>query len=242
MLTVEYGDSQGPTQPLLVFLHGFPGLRSKQNRDLAEQAANGVSGKSFVALYSGLGQAPGQFSFSGCLLDVRGFFHDLMTKWPDRQFTLVGHSWGGLMALILASEFPSRIHSLVLLSPLLDFKGENGQGIGREEFIEMGREHPEISFGGADFLSADFDNLGKQIDIPAVIEKIPAQTQILFLQAKNDKITPESVAKQLLPHFRATVSYREIEVDHSFLGEGRSEVSRFICAHVALSQQKAMSK
>jgi proline iminopeptidase len=41
----------------------------------------------------------------------------LRQQWGTEQLTLAGYSWGGLLALLYAIEFPHRVESLALVSP-----------------------------------------------------------------------------------------------------------------------------
>ena len=42
---------------------------------------------------------------------------ELRRQWGLEQLTLVGYSWGGLLALLYATEFPDRVGRLALVSP-----------------------------------------------------------------------------------------------------------------------------
>jgi proline iminopeptidase len=42
---------------------------------------------------------------------------ELRSQWGVERLTLVGYSWGGLLALLYATEFPARVARLALVSP-----------------------------------------------------------------------------------------------------------------------------
>jgi pimeloyl-ACP methyl ester carboxylesterase len=220
MQSVTYGAIEN-NGPIMVFLHGFPGLRSKQNRDFAETAVRELGGVAYVALHSGLGVAPGKFSFTNCLHEVREFFKGIVKEASGaadvhggsgtarRPVYLVGHSWGGLMSLILASEYPDVVDRVVLLSPLLDFRS---LGDVRAGFAEMVREHAQLEFGS----------------VEEIIEKIPSRIRVLLLQSQGDQVTPTEVARKRLAHFKNRPEFVEVDVNHSFLGHARGEVGERI--------------
>jgi pimeloyl-ACP methyl ester carboxylesterase len=236
MQSVTYGAIEN-NGPIMVFLHGFPGLRSKQNRDFAETAVRELGGVAYVALHSGLGVAPGKFSFTNCLHEVREFFKGIVKEASGaadvhggsgtarRPVYLVGHSWGGLMSLILASEYPDVVDRVVLLSPLLDFRS---LGDVRAGFAEMVREHAQLEFGSVEELANDYHHLARQISVEEIIEKIPSRIRVLLLQSQGDQVTPTEVARKRLAHFKNRPEFVEVDVNHSFLGHARGEVGERI--------------
>jgi proline iminopeptidase len=65
----------------------------------------------------------------------------LRSQWGLERLTLVGYSWGGLLALLYATEFPARVSSLALVSPAPAWLGA------REEFERRFQERnlaPEL--------------------------------------------------------------------------------------------------
>ena len=51
----------------------------------------------------------------------------LLTHWSLPQATLLGYSWGGLLALLYATEHPDRVARLALVSPAAISKGARGE-------------------------------------------------------------------------------------------------------------------
>lgn len=227
MQILKFGaaDAQGP---VMLFLHGFPGLRSKQNRDFAEKAVQALGGRAYVPLYAGLGQAEGVFKFSTCLTKIRAFVAELLQHEIGREIYVAGHSWGGLLSLLIASEHPERVTKVALLSPLLDFAA---MGDIRHGFAEERLKHPSLSFGTVDDLAEDFDELAATVDVRGAIAAIPAETEVLFLQADGDPITPTSSAELMLKSFKRAPEFKLVNVDHSFLGPARDEVAELVVGH-----------
>lgn len=207
----------------IVCLHGFPGIRSRQNREIAERVASETRRQTYVLLYRGLGQAPGVFSFEECIRDVRQFFLDLISK-GVMTIDLVGHSWGGFLSLLMTSENPRAIGKIVLMSPLLKFYAED---ICRPSFAETARANPQVALLNADLLSQEFVHVSEKYPSESLIRSVPEATEILFLQAKNDLITPEGEALRMLKHFRRQPQFFLVDQDHSFLSN-RQDLARQI--------------
>lgn len=201
-----------------VFLHGFPGIRSRQNRDIAEQVALLTGHRVKVLLYGGLGHAPGIFTFRSCLDDVSSCVDDLLKDLSREggrpKIQLVGHSWGGFLALVMASRRTDRVSKMVLMSPLLGFASED-QAL--SAFKNIAGDHPELCLGDTAELSRDFAQVGTEYPPERLVASLPETIDILFLQAKEDPITLTPIAEQVVQKFRRRPDFRLVDQDHSFL-------------------------
>jgi pimeloyl-ACP methyl ester carboxylesterase len=103
------------TRPLALLLHSG-GLTSRQWRKLGHQLA--VSHDVLAPDLLGYGDQPwpvGEpFHFGQDLERLTG----MLASMPDRPADLVGHSYGGLLALQLALALPERVRSLALYEPV----------------------------------------------------------------------------------------------------------------------------
>jgi pimeloyl-ACP methyl ester carboxylesterase len=206
-------DLSGPR--LTLFLHGFPGIRSRQNRDLAEALAERTGRPSHLFLYAGLSQVEGQFSFRECLAGVHAGVERILGQ-GEFEIDVVGHSWGGFLALTLMDRHPQRIRRAVLMSPLLEFAAE---ALCERAFAEMARENPQISIGDPLGLAKEFKGVSLDFPTDTLISSISEKTRLLILQSREDEITPASVAAGFLPRFRQQPLFEIVETDHSFLGD-----------------------
>jgi pimeloyl-ACP methyl ester carboxylesterase len=205
---------------LTLFLHGFPGIRSRQNRDLAEALAKQTGRPSHVLLYPGLSQAEGRFSFRECLDGVHARVerlfeeHDRQNRQAECKIDLVGHSWGGFLALTLMNRHPERIRRAVLMSPLLEFAAES---LCENAFAGMARENPQISIGDPALLAQEFIGVSRDFPTDSLISGVNEHAGLLILQSREDEITPASVAAAFLPRFRRRPLFELVDTDHSFL-------------------------
>ena len=212
--------NEASAHPQILFLHGFPGVRSRQNRDIAEKVSSLLMRATVVALYNGLGQSPGEFSFQVCLQEVEALFLKLSNAGP---IDLVGHSWGGFQAIRLAALYPARVRKLVLLSPLLKFFPLD---VCVRSFAETARDNPSLNLGNTEARAQEFCTIGRDVSVMTLIPQIPTRISVLVLQASDDLVTPGSVSK---PAFEARPStqYEIFENDHSFLKD-RDQVAERI--------------
>ncbi len=127
--------------PPVLLLHGGPGLGFDYLRDLADELAQ----ENDVAWYQQRGLAPsaseGPFTVAadvgdaGRVLDALGW---------DNAY-VVGHSWGGHLALHVAEALPERLLGVLAVDPL----GSVGDGRWPEFDEEMFRRTPEEMRGRA---------------------------------------------------------------------------------------------
>jgi pimeloyl-ACP methyl ester carboxylesterase len=214
-------DVAGEKAPVTVFLHGFPALRSKQNIELAEGFAIATGRRVLVPLYDGLSRSPGIFWFSQTLLEVRQLVSSLSNS---VLVDLVGHSWGGYMALALAAEASARLRRMVLISPLLNFGTLDVVTGGFTEYST----NPLLTLPPAKELAADFMSLGAHASGEALVSQVDPAIDVLFLQAARDTTTPPDIAQASLKHFVRQPEFELVDNDHSFLANRAALTARIV--------------
>jgi len=121
--------------PPVLLLHGGPGLSFDYLRDLAEELAE----ENDVAWYQQRGQAPsaveGPHTVAADVDDARRVLDAL--GWETAY--VVGHSWGGQLALHVAEAMPDRLRGVLCVDPL----GAVGDGRWPEFDEEIFRRTPE---------------------------------------------------------------------------------------------------
>jgi pimeloyl-ACP methyl ester carboxylesterase len=121
--------------PPVLLLHGGPGLGFDYLRDLADELAH----ENDVAWYQQRGQAPsateGPYTVAADVGDARRVLDAL--AW-DKAY-VVGHSWGGHLALHVAEALPERLLGVLAVDPL----GSVGDGRWPEFDEEIFRRTPE---------------------------------------------------------------------------------------------------
>ncbi|MEK7358149.1 MAG: alpha/beta hydrolase [Bdellovibrionota bacterium] len=219
MTRLEFGPSN--TTPIL-FLHGFPGVRSRQNRDIAERVSSFTGRRSIVFLYDGLGQAPGEFSFDRCMADVEKAFVEISSQ-SRAPIDLVGHSWGGFMAIRLTGHHGEKVRRLVLMSPLLRFFD---QATCEKSFAETARDNSALNLGDLTVRAREFVAIGAANPYREILSKIPVHVETTILQAADDQVTPGSVSKDAPSFIPGKSSFEIRETDHSFLLDRDGTVER----------------
>ena len=121
--------------PPVLLLHGGPGLGFDYLRDLADELAH----ENTVVWYQQRGLAPsaaeGPYTVATDVGDARRVLDAL--GW-DRAY-VVGHSWGGQLALHVAEALPERLFGVLAVDPL----GSVGDGRWPEFDEEILRRTPE---------------------------------------------------------------------------------------------------
>jgi pimeloyl-ACP methyl ester carboxylesterase len=129
------GGLRAGSGPPVLLLHGGPGLGFDYLRELAEELAH----ENDVAWYQQRGLAPsaveGPYTVA---LDVEDARRVLDALGWQRAY-VVGHSWGGHLALHVAKAMPERLHGALSVDPL----GSVGDGRWPEFDEEMFRRTPE---------------------------------------------------------------------------------------------------
>jgi pimeloyl-ACP methyl ester carboxylesterase len=129
------GGRRAGSGPPVLLLHGGPGLGFDYLRDLAEELAQ----ENDVAWYQQRGQEPSAAAPPNTVTaDVGDARRVLDTLVWERAY-VVGHSWGGHLALHVAEAMPERLLGVLAVDPL----GSIGDGRWPEFDEEMFRRTPE---------------------------------------------------------------------------------------------------
>ena len=121
--------------PPVLLLHGGPGMSFDYLRDLADELAE----ENHVAWYQQRGQPPSAEEGPHTVVtDVDDARRVLDTLGWDKAY-VVGHSWGGHLALHVAEAMPDRLLGVLAVDPL----GAVGDGRWPEFDEEMLRRTPE---------------------------------------------------------------------------------------------------
>jgi pimeloyl-ACP methyl ester carboxylesterase len=202
--------------PPVLLLHGGPGLGFDYLRDLADELAE----ENDVAWYQQRGQEPsaaeGPYAVAADIGDVRRVLDAL--GW--QQAYVVGHSWGGHLALHVALVMPERLLGVLAVDPL----GPVGDGRWPEFDEEILRRTPEPVRARARELDelatagAADDELaleGMRLVWPAYFadpERAPPMPELRIAVARSAEMIP-SIMEELpaleagLPHIRVPVGF-----------------------------------
>lgn len=204
-----WGDPHHSKSPIL-FLHGLPGIKTEQNQDLAALIHSDFNRDVLIQFGEGLGVRQGTFGFTS----ETNHKLELLNSLPSANITLVGHSWGGYQALVLAKELPSKITRLVLMSPLM---GIMPRPEIKAILTQQQQDHPQVNYGDLDPLLKNAEDFNALYPIEKVVAQIPDSTRITILQAKDDPVTTPKKLKGLLPLFQKQPMLLELDCDHQFL-------------------------
>jgi pimeloyl-ACP methyl ester carboxylesterase len=107
--------SQGSGRPL-VLLHGSPG--SMQDFPASLLARLSARYRVIMVDRPGYGQSDGPRQETASAEAQARLLHDALAQIGAAKPLLVGHSWGGLLALAYALQYPNEVAGLVLLAPV----------------------------------------------------------------------------------------------------------------------------
>lgn len=108
----EHGD---PSNPTIILLHGGPGSGMDALARLAELSRQSHHVIIYDQRGAGLSRRhdAGSVSITEHIADLDA----IISESPANQVTLVGHSWGGMLAAAYTEAHPERVSSIIFLDP-----------------------------------------------------------------------------------------------------------------------------
>jgi pimeloyl-ACP methyl ester carboxylesterase len=212
--------------PPVLLLHGGPGLGFDYLRELADELAQ----ENDVAWYQQRGQEPSATEGPNTVAADVGDARRVLDALDWQRAYVVGHSWGGQLALHVAEAMPERLLGVLAVDPL----GSVGDGRWPEFDEEIFRRTPESTRARAreiDELSmageAD-DELaleGMRLVWPAYFadpERAPPMPELRLASKRSGEMVPSIMAE--LPALEAGLA--EIRVPVGFVHGSRSPMPR----------------
>lgn len=133
------GWQRGDGDTVALVLHGGPGL-SDYTEDLADEVVAGIGAGSRVVRYQQRGFAPsdldGPFTVAQFVADLFA----VLDRFECERALLVGHSWGGHLAMHAACAQPGRVSGLILVDT---FGAVGDGGVGTMDAVIGARIGPD---------------------------------------------------------------------------------------------------
>jgi len=201
----------------VLMLHGFPGepvedLNKEKNIDIAKQL-NLEGYNVFLYHYEGLGlNRDGIFSFSSSASEAIEVAKIVIEK-SKKRIIIIGHSWGGYLAILINSLLKEKIYKTILLSPFI-FLPKRSQ---LKEILEnLLCSIPHQMAKGVksnnltdDLLTLDFEYFKQKEQMLSELKNIT------ILHAIEDHEVPLQSSK-LLIECNPSITLLEVETDHGF--------------------------
>jgi pimeloyl-ACP methyl ester carboxylesterase len=215
-----------PSERAILFLHGFPALRGVKNLDIADYINRQFNEDVYLLHYKGLGESVGSFKFTDSLAEASRVIDLICHEKKHKELCLVGHSWGGLVALNMAQQHPDKVQSIVLLSPFCDVKKSDAL---YDWFVTGVKTELKHIFGeqSEEDIAEDFETIIAHHLPRIVAPKLPSHTRVSIIQAGQDEVTPVATMKAVLPLFVKPPAYIELDQDHSFT-QSRKELAEAV--------------
>lgn len=114
-LNLEVAEAGELDHPLVILLHGFPDSWQTWHRQMAALVSNGF--RVLAPNQRGYGRSDKPAGIAAYDIDVLADdIVALATSAGARHFHLIGHDWGGTVAFRVASLFPDRVKTLVVMN------------------------------------------------------------------------------------------------------------------------------
>lgn len=217
MKTLTHGQINENTKFVNILLHGFPGISTNQNRDLASVLFEKLGQPTTIIFYPGLSIHPGRFKYTTAYQLVCDTLNECLQINKNIKFNLYGHSFGGYLSLRLAKDFNQHIDKIFFLSPLLHVISDE---LLEELVTKLYRENPQLERHTVEELYENHRLFVPGYE-PFELKKYLSNIKVHMLQSKEDTITPTSIAKDFVKD--SSIQYEESWQEHAFISD-RQEV------------------
>lgn len=208
--------------------HGFPAepvtdTNFEKNMDIGLQI-NRMGHQVYLIHYEGLGKnRSGTFTFSSSLDEAVEILKNVLES--NESVILLGHSWGGYLALILNILFPERIKKTVTLSPFC-FLPESSK---LEALLnELCKQVPYVLKEGqtSHDLTLDLLNIDQHF-FSNKQEKLAQIKNFSILHAIEDDEIPLESSKAIR-EINPKINLIECDTNHSFLKNRNQQIEKIL--------------
>jgi len=214
----------------VLLFHGFPseslnGTDQEKNEDLLKHISESTGYEAYLHHYSGLGKSiKGVFSFSDSINDSKELLKLILSK--HKYIILIGHSWGGWVAMNCIRNSNRNIKQLILLSPLNELPYSE---ILKTVMKDIRNNFPHImqNKSEADFVN-ELEELNKTHNPRRCVDHIDPKSRVLILQANEDQEVPQQSTMEFYKLFGENCTYEIMDTDHSFTRNRNDMINKCI--------------
>jgi pimeloyl-ACP methyl ester carboxylesterase len=216
-----FGEAYGTNEPRVVWLHGW--ARGAQDFKLAANAL-AERGIGSVALdLPGFGASPAP-EVAGGARHYAQLILPALKEIADGPLVFVGHSFGGTVAAVIASEHPELVSSLVLVgAPVVRRRGSARapfayravRGLAKRHLVSEGRlERARQKYGSTDYKRAQ--GIMRDVLVASVNESYEPELQrlempVTFIVGDRDLDVPLEVATIAADLVKGPTTLRELK-------------------------------
>lgn len=229
----RFSSEKGKTLDVCLMLHGFPAAvfsepSFEKNHDIGLYVSRNTKMDVCLPHYEGLGKSRGSFSFIKSIEDAIRIGHKLITVDGYRRIHLLGHSWGGFVAMSVLKALAGNVGKVVLLSPFTEVPDAGSLKC----LLESICSNVDITFesGSIDDAVYELIQVG-QCQSPNAIAQVCTSNDIMIIQAKDDDEVPAQSTRRFVEMFKVRPQYVELDSDHRFM-LNREYVKQLIVDHI----------
>ena len=176
--------------------------------------------------YQGLGSSKGNFSFAKSIKDSISFATSIAQNNKYEEIYLLGHSWGGLVALNVADVLQCRVSKIILFSPFsLVPPDKQLEALLKAEI----QENPDtLKAENFALIMSELQAIRTNHNPRAIIQKkFIDSINIKIIQSDHDHQVPMALTRDFVNNFNKTPEYVEFDTDHSFV-ENREAILNMV--------------
>lgn len=213
---LKISPTQGDTQTAIVLFHGFPAEpvtdhSKEKNIDFGRYLCSELGITVYIPHYNGLGKNKGnEFSFVNSITDSIELVELLKTNYSS--LSIIGHSWGGLVALNVIKKQPEIIDRVVLQSPFVKIPDSKNLRLVLEYLFS---DLPHLTQSKSiDSYLLEFDEVRLNYNPFGVISNYENKISGLILHAERDDEVPLVTTEKLSEMLNWP--YEVIDTNHGF--------------------------
>lgn len=209
---------KGEHRSACLMLHGFPAAGYsntpyEKNKDIGQYIAEHAPIDVHIPHYRGLGKSNGDFSFMDSITDSHELVGDLIQNKKYKNVHLIGHSWGGTVAMNLLKLSGENIGKVILLSPFSTIP--ESQIL--KPLLQRVSEDVPISYRTGSIEGAVDELMEiKKDHNPKDIAGSLDRNDIFVIQSKEDDEVPVQSTRDFVECFRKKPFYMEFDSEHKF--------------------------
>jgi pimeloyl-ACP methyl ester carboxylesterase len=214
----QFGNEKHAENAFL-FFHGFPADTNK-NEDFAKALAE-INSHSFVLHYSGLGASNGLFSLAATIEEAKNLLHFVKNKSTYKSIYIIGHSWGGLVAINLLKQIPFQFKKAALLAPFCILPDEQIATEILEDFCINQKQNHNRQYD-INALLKEYKTIKLKndlIDVGSALKN--TTTPILIIQGTHDIVSIPEGAMKLSMSLGNTSQLIEVDDEHHFINRDK---------------------